>query len=91
MLNEQGHHIARRFAALNAEDRRAFLATLHANNLDFAEIPIVPTARDAGLPMSCAQSRQWFLWQLNRESTSYHVTAGLRLKERSIERRYRTL
>lgn len=30
------------------------------------------------LPVSFAQQRQWFLWQLDRESTAYHIQAAVR-------------
>ncbi|MFC4314149.1 amino acid adenylation domain-containing protein [Steroidobacter flavus] len=80
MLNDQGHAIAQRFAALTPEARRGFLAKLQANDFDFAEIPIVATPRAASVPMSYAQARQWFLWQVDRSSTAYHMTRLLRLQ-----------
>jgi amino acid adenylation domain-containing protein len=30
-------------------------------------------------PLSYAQARQWFLWQLNRQSTAYHISSALKL------------
>jgi len=41
---------------------------------------LVPVARDRGLPLSYAQERQWFLWQLDPDSAAYHVPSVLRLK-----------
>ncbi|KMT52100.1 peptide synthase, partial [Pseudomonas fildesensis] len=41
---------------------------------------LVPVARDRGLPLSYAQERQWFLWQLDPDSAAYHVPSALRLK-----------
>jgi amino acid adenylation domain-containing protein/non-ribosomal peptide synthase protein (TIGR01720 family) len=41
---------------------------------------LVPVARDRGLPLSYAQERQWFLWQLDPGSAAYHVPSALRLK-----------
>nr|WP_098479745.1 non-ribosomal peptide synthetase [Pseudomonas poae] len=41
---------------------------------------LVPVARDHGLPLSYAQERQWFLWQLDPGSAAYHVPSALRLK-----------
>ena len=32
------------------------------------------------LPLSPAQQRQWFLWQLDPRSTAYHIQGALRLK-----------
>ncbi|WP_258191652.1 non-ribosomal peptide synthase/polyketide synthase, partial [Pseudomonas fluorescens] len=41
---------------------------------------LVPAVRDRGLPLSYAQERQWFLWQLDPDSAAYHVPSVLRLK-----------
>ncbi|MGY2403346.1 condensation domain-containing protein, partial [Pseudomonas sp. SDO5271_S396] len=35
---------------------------------------------DQPLPLSYAQERQWFLWQLDPDSAAYHVPSALRLK-----------
>ncbi|WP_460427462.1 AMP-binding protein, partial [Azotobacter armeniacus] len=43
-------------------------------------IPALPAERRAEpLPLSHAQERQWFLWQLDPESSAYHVSLALRL------------
>ncbi|WP_426220365.1 non-ribosomal peptide synthase/polyketide synthase [Pseudomonas sp. DWRC2-2] len=36
--------------------------------------------RNQPLPLSYAQERQWFLWQLDPHSTAYHIPSALRLK-----------
>ena len=36
--------------------------------------------RNQPLPLSYAQERQWFLWQLDPQSTAYHIPSVLRLK-----------
>jgi amino acid adenylation domain-containing protein len=41
-------------------------------------IPVV--GRSGPLPLSAAQSRQWFLWRLDEDSTAYHISAGLHLR-----------
>ncbi|MGF3025433.1 amino acid adenylation domain-containing protein, partial [Methylobacterium aquaticum] len=41
--------------------------------------PVVPAARGAASPLSHAQSRLWFLWQLDPASTAYTVAASIRL------------
>ncbi|RMK59899.1 non-ribosomal peptide synthetase, partial [Pseudomonas aeruginosa] len=60
-----------------------------------AEVPpIMPVTREQPLPLSYAQERQWFLWQLEPESAAYHIPAALRLRggldvvalQRSFER-----
>ncbi|MBO9643443.1 MAG: amino acid adenylation domain-containing protein [Pseudacidovorax sp.] len=43
----------------------------------FAVLP--PARRLQGLPLSHAQERQWFLWQLDPQSAAYHVSVALRL------------
>ncbi|MGC6374088.1 condensation domain-containing protein, partial [Pseudomonas sp. S2.OTC.A_B10] len=45
-----------------------------------ASIPTVP--RDEPLPLSYAQQRQWFLWQMEPSSAAYHIPAALRIHGR---------
>ncbi|WP_435635616.1 amino acid adenylation domain-containing protein [Pseudomonas solani] len=45
-----------------------------------AEPPLLPISREQPLPLSYAQERQWFLWQLEPESAAYHIPSALRLK-----------
>ncbi|MFB8830313.1 amino acid adenylation domain-containing protein [Azotobacter sp. CWF10] len=43
-------------------------------------MPVLPAGRRAEpLPLSHAQERQWFLWQLDPKSSAYHVSLVLRL------------
>ncbi|ADU38494.1 non-ribosomal peptide synthase/polyketide synthase [Variovorax paradoxus] len=50
---------------------------------DAADVPAIPalstSQRAGGLALSHAQTRQWFLWQLDPQSTAYHVSGALRL------------
>lgn len=85
MSAEQRIVVAKRFADLTPAARRGFLARLQASGLDFAEVPIVASRRSSAVPLSSAQSRQWFLWQLDRQSTAYHIPLGLRIKGRLDE------
>ncbi|WP_144162807.1 condensation domain-containing protein, partial [Paraburkholderia sp. BCC1885] len=41
--------------------------------------PLVAVPRDGPLPLSYAQQRLWFLWNLQRDSTAYHIAGGLKL------------
>ena len=61
---------------------QGFVAALLAlDTSERAQAPaLVPVARDCGLPLSYAQERQWFLWQLDPDSAAYHVPSALRLK-----------
>ncbi|MEO8488703.1 non-ribosomal peptide synthase/polyketide synthase [Pseudomonas sp.] len=43
------------------------------------ELPLAPVDRNQPLPLSYAQERQWFLWQLDPHSAAYHLPAALRL------------
>jgi len=51
--------------------------------------------RGQPLPLSYAQERQWFLWQLDLHSAAYHVPSALRLKGRldlsALQRSFDTL
>ncbi|SEF09447.1 non-ribosomal peptide synthase/polyketide synthase [Pseudomonas palleroniana] len=42
--------------------------------------PLVAMKRDQPLPLSFAQERQWFLWQLDPASPAYHVPSALHLR-----------
>ena len=69
----QHQTIAALAAALNADDAPADDAAA------IAAPPLTAVPRDAALPLSYAQQRLWFLWNLQRHSTAYHIAGGLRL------------
>ena len=48
---------------------------------DESEADITPLANEQrhNIPLSFAQARQWFLWQLTPESTAYHIAGALNL------------
>ncbi|KAB0511220.1 non-ribosomal peptide synthase/polyketide synthase [Pseudomonas extremorientalis] len=62
-------------------------------------VPLAPALvmveRGQPLPLSYAQERQWFLWQLDPHSAAYHVPSALRLKGRldlsALQRSFDTL
>ncbi|MEH3117460.1 MAG: amino acid adenylation domain-containing protein [Methylorubrum populi] len=69
--------IARRFAGLTPEGRKAFLAKLAANGIDFAALPIVPVQDRETLPLSDAQRGLWLTWQRDPENPAYNLTGIL--------------
>ncbi|NMG66878.1 amino acid adenylation domain-containing protein, partial [Azoarcus indigens] len=60
---------------------RTLVAATEAGSGMEGSIPVLdPAARGEGLALSYAQRRQWFLWELDRASTAYHIAGGLRLQ-----------
>ncbi|WP_207238183.1 MULTISPECIES: condensation domain-containing protein, partial [unclassified Pseudomonas] len=59
-----------------------FAAALQALEASVGEpVPaLLPASREQPLPLSYAQERQWFLWQLDPHSAAYHIPSALRLK-----------
>ena len=72
--------LAERFAQLSPAQRRKFYQKLQDQGQSWTQFPIVPAPvpADGGAPLSHAQQRQWFLWQLDRESSAYHLSSALR-------------
>ncbi|MFJ4051770.1 amino acid adenylation domain-containing protein, partial [Pseudomonas hunanensis] len=72
--------LVQRFIRLPLAQRQAFLDKLAGRGMSLAQFPI-PAMRGElpRLPLSYAQQRQWFLWQLDPESRAYHVPSALRL------------
>ncbi|WP_422396269.1 amino acid adenylation domain-containing protein [Pseudomonas trivialis] len=59
----------------------AFVAALHTPDTTLSTAPpLLPAGREQPLPLSYAQERQWFLWQLEPSSAAYHIPSALRLK-----------
>ena len=82
--DQQSQQIAKRFAALAPEARRAFLARLAEMGLNFAELPIVAAdpAQRGEAPLSPAQHSMWLTWQLDPDSAAYSMPGLLRLRGR---------
>ncbi|KAF2405804.1 linear gramicidin synthase subunit B [Pseudomonas antarctica] len=81
MLSNPNIDLVSRFLRLPLEQRQQFYQRLQARGMSFAQLPIAPTrhAVDA-VPLSYAQERQWFLWQLDPDSATYHIPGALRLQ-----------
>ncbi|MER0172169.1 MAG: hypothetical protein DU489_16580, partial [Nitrosomonas sp.] len=71
--------IAERFAALTTDKQKIFLNALNERGIDFTQLPIIHRPDTDSIPLSYAQQRHWFLWQLEPQSTAYHLSAALRL------------
>lgn len=80
MLSNPNTDLVSRFLRLPLEQRQQFYQRLQSRGMSFAQLPIV-SVREAGqaTPLSYAQERQWFLWQLDPDSAAYHIPGVLRL------------
>jgi amino acid adenylation domain-containing protein/non-ribosomal peptide synthase protein (TIGR01720 family) len=79
-VNARSTLIAQRFAELPPAKQKEFIAALRQQGIDFGRLPIVPQPKGAALPLSYAQARQWFVWQMEPASAAHHITAALTLK-----------
>ncbi|TFY88820.1 amino acid adenylation domain-containing protein [Pseudomonas kairouanensis] len=72
--------IAKRFVGLPLEQRRQILEKMHATGQSFKLLPIAVTRHDvARIPLSYAQQRMLFLWQLEPTSSFYNIPMAVRL------------
>ncbi|SDY75283.1 amino acid adenylation domain-containing protein [Nitrosomonas sp. Nm33] len=74
-MNKQD--IAERFSTLSSEKQKVFLSALKERGIDFSLLPIVPQPSEKRHILSYAQQRHWFLWQLDPQSTAYHLSGAL--------------
>lgn len=73
--------LSRTYAALPAGRRAAFRERLGALGIAASRLPVLPLAdRTHHFPLSFAQERLWFLWQLDPSDASYNIAAALRLE-----------
>ncbi|MGU9832325.1 condensation domain-containing protein, partial [Pseudomonas sp. LF195] len=83
MLSNPNIDLVSRFLRLPLEQRQQFYQRLQSRGMSFAQLPIAAIREDGQhLPLSYAQERQWFLWQLDPDSAAYHVPGALRLSGR---------
>ncbi|MBA1379346.1 non-ribosomal peptide synthetase, partial [Pseudomonas brassicacearum] len=73
--------VAKRFITLPLDKRRLYLEKMQEEGVSPANLPI-PEVRSGfeHIPLSYAQERQWFLWQMDPHSSAYHIPSALRLK-----------
>ncbi|MGY2403239.1 amino acid adenylation domain-containing protein [Pseudomonas sp. SDO5271_S396] len=96
MLSNPNIDLVSRFLRLPLEQRQQFYQRLQSRGMSFAQLPIASIRQDGQpLPLSYAQERQWFLWQLDPDSAAYHVPGALRLRGRldkaALQRSFDTL
>nr|WP_248764790.1 amino acid adenylation domain-containing protein [Pseudomonas protegens] len=81
MDSQVAHRIVKRFIGLALEQRKVYLERMLQEGVSPANLPIPEVRLEANvIPLSYAQERQWFLWQLDTQSAAYHVPSALRLK-----------
>ncbi|QBX40839.1 amino acid adenylation domain-containing protein [Pseudomonas fluorescens] len=75
--------VAKRFITLPLDKRKLYLEKMLEEDVSPANLPIPETRSGfAAIPLSYAQERQLFLWQMDPHSTAYHIPSALRLKGR---------
>ncbi|MDV3438226.1 non-ribosomal peptide synthase/polyketide synthase [Pseudomonas otitidis] len=78
--SSQAQVLVERIKGLDHPRRQALFRKLAEKGVNLARLPIVPLSEREGLPLSYAQQRQWFLWQLEPDSAAYNMPTALRLK-----------
>jgi natural product biosynthesis luciferase-like monooxygenase protein/amino acid adenylation domain-containing protein/FkbM family methyltransferase len=67
------------FAAPTVADLSEEIDKIHHQATDVKTLPILTISRDRDLPLSFAQSRLWFLNQLDTSTTAYNITEAIRM------------
>ena len=96
MLSNPNLDLVSRFVRPPLAQQKLFYQRVQAKGMSFARLPIPQTRQEMdNLPLSYAQERQWFLWQLEPESSAYHIPTALRLRGRldiaSLQRSFAAL
>ncbi|WP_422404062.1 amino acid adenylation domain-containing protein, partial [Pseudomonas sp. GZD-209] len=73
--------LVQRFIRLPDAQRKAFYDKLASKGMSLAQLPI-PAMRGEypRLPLSFAQQRQWFIWQMEPQGAAYNLPVTLRLQ-----------
>ncbi|WP_192560201.1 non-ribosomal peptide synthase/polyketide synthase [Pseudomonas allokribbensis] len=73
--------IARRFICLPLEKRTLYLEKMLQEGVSPANLPIPQTREEfTAIPLSFAQDRQWFVWQMDPHSAAYNIPTALQLR-----------
>ncbi|MEJ6486183.1 amino acid adenylation domain-containing protein [Nostoc punctiforme UO1] len=67
------------FAAPTVADLAEEIAQIPYEATDVKALPILPVSRDCDLPLSFAQTRLWFLNQLDTFTTAYNITEAVQM------------
>ncbi|HEK1011773.1 TPA: AMP-binding protein, partial [Pseudomonas putida] len=76
----RSQELATRIGGLDSDKRQQLFRKLGEAGVNVARLPIVPAIEQGPLPLSYAQQRQWFLWQLDPQGTAYNLCQALRLR-----------
>lgn len=71
--------ITERIRQLDYEKRKVLFSKLDNSGVKIMSLPIVAVSERAQGPLSYAQQRLWFLWQLDPHSATYNMPMVLRL------------
>ncbi|MBX8549945.1 amino acid adenylation domain-containing protein [Pseudomonas cichorii] len=87
MEKSAAERIAQRFVGLPVEQRRQILTKMSETGQSFRLLPIAVTRHDLPrIPLSYAQQRMLFLWQLEPGNIAYNVPLAVRLNGQLDER-----
>ncbi|WP_175653603.1 non-ribosomal peptide synthetase, partial [Pseudomonas sp. Marseille-P9899] len=80
MDNTTAERIAKRFVSLPLEQRRQILDKMRETGQSFRLLPIAVTRNEVErIPLSYAQQRMLFLWQMEPDNSAYNVPMAVRL------------